>query len=132
VDILRKPVTCFDARLYAFLILSDPEEPAEVDKLESDVREEGLSLLVVADWHDAMGLLAGALADDNTHSRWFPVAAGSDVPALNTLLARFGVSFGLQAFQGSLALEGGEASGEIGHHVDADSAAVNVNVSATR
>ena len=54
VELLRKPWACFDAALYSVLLLSDPEEelaPAEVSKLEDDVRRRGLSVLVIADWY---------------------------------------------------------------------------------
>ena len=105
VEVLRKPWTCFDARLYSVLILGDMEEhisSSEMEKLEVDIREEGLSVLVIADWYDEVGLHEGVINDDNTHSRWYPISGGSHIPMLNDFLRRFGIEFGLQAFQGSL------------------------------
>jgi membrane-bound transcription factor site-1 protease len=114
VEVLRKPWSCFDAALYSVLVLCDLEESlgrGEVAKLEADVRYQGLSLLVIADWYDEIGLLEGAIVDDNTHSKWFPITGGSDVPAMNTLLGRFGIQFGLQAFKGSIRYENSMVSG---------------------
>ena len=108
VEILRKPWTCFDASLFAVLVLCDLEEelsPEEINKLEEDVRVRGLSVLVIADWFDENGLLEGSLLDDNTHSRWFPITGGSNVPAVNRFLGRFGMQFGVQAFKGSIRYE---------------------------
>jgi membrane-bound transcription factor site-1 protease len=105
VELLRGPWTCFDANQYGSLIISDIEETIateEVNKLESDVRDLGLSLLVVADWYDEMSLLRGSFFDDNTHSQWFPVTGGCNIPALNTLLDRFGMQLGVQAFSGNI------------------------------
>jgi hypothetical protein len=39
------------------------------------------------------------------HSKWYPITGGSNVPAVNKFLDRFGVSFGLQAFKGSIRYE---------------------------
>lgn len=105
VEILRKPWTCFEANLYAVLVLCDLEEelsPVETSKLETDVRLHGLSVLVIADWFDETGMLEGTLLDDNTHTRWFPITGGSNIPAVNKFLGRFDIQFGLQAFKGSI------------------------------
>jgi hypothetical protein len=69
VDILRKPLTCFDASLYSILVLCDMEDvmtTQEIDKLEEDIRDRNLSVLVISDWFDEIGLLEGTIIDDNT------------------------------------------------------------------
>lgn len=105
MEILRGPWTCFDATHYGTLIIADVEEAIaleEINKLERDVREIGLSLLVVADWYDEVSLMKSTFFDDNTHSQWFPVTGGCNIPALNRLLGRFGMQMGLQVFTGSV------------------------------
>jgi membrane-bound transcription factor site-1 protease len=53
IDTLGEPFTCFDARNYGALIVIDSEEEFfddEIAKLVKDVNEEGLGLIVMADW----------------------------------------------------------------------------------
>lgn len=105
VDVLEHAATCFDAAHYAALLIIDPEdefEPAEIDKLTADVEREGLSLLVVSDWHSQLLLHQAAFFDDNTQVRWTPAVAGSNVPALNELLAKFGFGLGNHVYDGKL------------------------------
>ena len=55
MDVLGEPYTCFDASNYGTLMIVDPEEEyfrEEIDKLYSDVRERGLSVIVLADWYN--------------------------------------------------------------------------------
>jgi membrane-bound transcription factor site-1 protease len=104
VDILRAPLTCFDANEYGILILADTEESIseeEIDKIENDVRSYSLSVLIVSDWFDEILLKSSSFFDDNTHSEWYPITGGANVPSINTLLKRFGMRFGLQTFTGS-------------------------------
>lgn len=42
--------------------------------------------------------------DDNTRSWWTPITGGSNVPALNELLAPHGISLGERILQGSTSL----------------------------
>ena len=103
VEILRGPWTCFDGSLYGILIVSDVEEniaAVEMDKVQIDIREKGLSVLIAADWYDEMSLLSSDFYDDNTHSTWFPITGGSHVFTVNQFLGRFGMQFGLQVFDG--------------------------------
>lgn len=104
VDILRSPWLCFDASEYGVLLVADPEEllhEQEVIKLVQDVRERGLSLLLVADWFDEKLLSQAEFFDGNTHSTWSPITGGSNVPEINKLLAHFDMALGYQAFEGS-------------------------------
>src|SRR5690606_6998533 len=69
--------------------------------LQRDVRERGLSLLVVADWHEEALLPSLSFFDDNTRSTWFPVIGGANIPALNRLLRPFGAALGEGVVEGS-------------------------------
>eukprot|EP01041_Mallomonas_annulata_P003854 gene3854-7686_t len=103
VDILRSPWTCFDARHYSILIISDPEEtfhPNEVNKLENDMRYNNLSVLIIGDWYDEQLLREASFMDDNTQSMWYPITGGANMHAINSLINRFDASLGMQAFSG--------------------------------
>ncbi|KNC50508.1 uncharacterized protein AMSG_00669 [Thecamonas trahens ATCC 50062] len=111
VEVLGAPLTCFDPKLYGALLLVDPEEEyyaAEVDALTSAVRDDGLAVVVVAEWFN------GALADDlkffdeATRQEWEPVTGGANVPALNELLAPFGVALSDAVVSGVLSLPAGQ------------------------
>ena len=52
---MGQPYTCFDASQYGTLLVVDPEEeffPEEVAKLSRDVDQEGLSVVIIADWYN--------------------------------------------------------------------------------
>ncbi|KAL1514985.1 hypothetical protein AB1Y20_004060 [Prymnesium parvum] len=105
VETLGCPLLCFNASQYAALLLVDSEDeftPAERVKLSHDVIEHGLSVVVLADWYSVPVMKALRFYDENTHSRWVPVTGGSNVPALNELLAPFGISFSDQVYRGEL------------------------------
>ena len=107
VDVLTTDWTCVDATLYGAVLIVDSEDeffPAEVEKMERDVRELGLGLVVFADWFSAAGIAGAAFFDDNTRSQWSAVTGGANVPALNDLLAPFGIGFGDRVFDGAWAL----------------------------
>lgn len=107
IDILRGPYTCFDASLYSILVIPDSEElltEEEISKLENDVRSNSLSLFVITDWYDEVSLRNSHFFDDNTHSEWYPITGGSNIPEINKLLLRFDMKIGLQAFSGSYRL----------------------------
>ena len=57
-----------------------PLSPGQVAKVERDVRERGLGLVVVADWFSAAGIKAAGFFDDNTRSQWAAVTGGANVP----------------------------------------------------
>ena len=55
VDVLGEPYTCFDARNYGTLMVVDPEDEffrEEIAKLYTDVTQEGLNVIVLADWYN--------------------------------------------------------------------------------
>uniref|UniRef100_A0A061RBV8 Membrane-bound transcription factor site-1 protease n=1 Tax=Tetraselmis sp. GSL018 TaxID=582737 RepID=A0A061RBV8_9CHLO len=111
LEVLGRPFTCFDAGQYGTLLLADTEEefyPEEVEKLKRDVQELGLGLVVFAEWYNRDMLMRMQFFDDNTRSWWTPYTGGGNVPALNDLLAPFGVAFGDAVLTGHFAA--GQAS----------------------
>lgn len=73
----------------------------EINKLENDIRVHSLSLLLISDWYDEVTLHDSHFYDDNTHSEWYPITGGSNIPSINKLLERFDMSIGLQSFSGT-------------------------------
>ena len=103
VEVLGGNFMCFDAQLYGALLLVDPEEEyfsVEVSKLHSDVVERGLSLIVVAEWYNLQVMREVKFWDENTASWWTPETGGSNVPALNELMAPFGIAFSHHVVKG--------------------------------
>ena len=61
---------------YGALLMVDLEEeyfPEEVVKLEADVAEGGLGLIVVGDWYNVDTMVKMRFFDDNTRSWWTPI-----------------------------------------------------------
>ncbi|KAI4297014.1 hypothetical protein L6164_036926 [Bauhinia variegata] len=109
VETLGSPFTCFDARLYGTLMLVDLEDeffPEEIEKLRNDVIDTGLGLAVFAEWYNVDTMVKMRFFDDNTRSWWTPVTGGANIPALNDLLAPFGIAFGDKILNGDFSLLG--------------------------
>ena len=109
VEVLGGNFQCFDAQLYGALLLVDPEEEyfaAEVAKLHSDVTQRGLSLVVVADWYNLQVMREVKFWDENTASWWTPETGGSNVPALNELMAPFGIALSHHVVKGRVNVTG--------------------------
>ncbi|KAK3270783.1 Membrane-bound transcription factor site-1 protease, variant 2 [Cymbomonas tetramitiformis] len=107
VEMLGSPFTCFDAKNYAAVLLVDSEEEfhmEEVEKLHRDIEQEGLGLIVFADWYNVESMVKMRFFDDNTRSWWTPATGGSNVPALNDLLSKFGIAFGDSVISGQYQL----------------------------
>ncbi|RHN52900.1 putative site-1 protease [Medicago truncatula] len=110
VETLGSPLTCFDARQYGTLLLVDLEEEyfPEIEKLRDDVINTGLGLAVFAEWYNVDTMVKMRFVDDNTRSWWTPVTGGANNPALNDLLAPFGIAFGDKILSGDFSLFGEE------------------------
>nr|GMD64086.1 subtilisin-like protease SBT6.1 [Ipomoea batatas] len=109
VETLGSPLTCFDARQYGTLLLVDLEDEyfaEEIKKIRDDVINSGLSLVVFADWYNVDTMVKMRFFDDNTRSWWTPVTGGVNVPALNDLLAPFGIAFGDKILNGDFVING--------------------------
>ncbi|KAL8153195.1 hypothetical protein V2J09_010955 [Rumex salicifolius] len=109
IETLGSPLTCFDAHQYGTLLLVDLEEEyfeEEIEKLKDDVVNTGLGLIVFAEWYNVDTMIKMRFFDDNTRSWWTPVTGGANVPALNDLLAPFGIAFGDQILNGDFTIDG--------------------------
>ncbi|KAI3775519.1 hypothetical protein L1987_50098 [Smallanthus sonchifolius] len=107
IETLGSPLTCFDARHYGTLMLVDLEDEyfeEEIQKLRDDIVNTGLSLVVFGDWYNVDTMVKMRFFDDNTRSWWTPVTGGANVPALNDLLAPFGIAFGDRILNGDFTL----------------------------
>ena len=98
LEVLGTPFTCFKAKNYGTLLIVDTEEeffPEEIAKLKRDVEDEGLSVVVFADWYNVTVMQKVKFYDENTRQWWIPDTGGANVPALNDLLyPNWGVAFG--------------------------------------
>lgn len=97
IDVLREPYTCFDPRDYGVLLIVDPEEEffdEEISKLGQYVYEDGLSVVVFADWYNTTVMKHIKFFDENSRQWWIPDTGGANIPALNDLLGQFGITFG--------------------------------------
>lgn len=107
VETLGSPLTCFDAGKYGALLMVDLEEeyfPEEIEKLRDDVLRAGLGLVVFAEWYNVDSMVKMRFFDDNTRSWWTPVTGGANVPAINELLAPFGIAFGDKILNGDFSM----------------------------
>lgn len=96
IEILRMPYTCFNASEYGTLLIVDSEEEffdAEINKIENDVYNEGLSVIVFADWYNTTVMKKIKFFDENTRQWWIPDTGGANIPALNDLLKPYGIAF---------------------------------------
>ncbi|XP_056852389.1 subtilisin-like protease SBT6.1 isoform X2 [Raphanus sativus] len=109
IETLGSPLTCFDAQHYGTLLMVDLEDeyfPEEIEKLRYDVINTGLGLIVFAEWYNVDTMVKMRFFDDNTRSWWTPVTGGANVPALNNLLASFGIAFGDKILNGDFSIDG--------------------------
>jgi len=106
VEVLGFPYTCMQASKYGALLLVDPEEeffPEEVAKLKEDV-DNGLNVVVFADWYNVSVMRKVKFYDENTRQWWMPDTGGANIPALNDLLAPWSISLGDRVWEGDFAL----------------------------
>jgi membrane-bound transcription factor site-1 protease len=75
-------------------------------KLEDDIKEHGLSVIVVGEWYNIEKMKSLEFTDQNTQSLWSPQTGGANIPALNELLSPFGIEFGDYIFKGNYDLMG--------------------------
>lgn len=102
IEVLGAPFNCFDASQYGTLLIVDPEEeyfPEEIVKLKRDV-EAGLSVIIFADWYNVTVMKKVKFYDENTRQWWMPDTGGANLPALNELLASWGIQLGDRTFGG--------------------------------
>lgn len=91
------------------LILPDLEDeyyPDEIIKLNMDIVKHKLSIIVLADWYNTEVMKKIKFFDENTRRWWVPQTGGANVPALNDLLAEWGISFSSDVYRGIIELDG--------------------------
>ncbi|EFN75041.1 Membrane-bound transcription factor site-1 protease [Camponotus floridanus] len=108
LEVLGHPFTCFDAKNYGTLLIVDTEEeffPEEVAKLKQDVEDDGLSVIVFADWYNTAVMQKIRFYDENTRRWWIPETGGANIPAINDLLfPNWGIAFSDEVRSGQFTL----------------------------
>ncbi|XP_044021354.1 membrane-bound transcription factor site-1 protease [Aphidius gifuensis] len=108
LEVLGTPFTCFQANNYGTLLIVDSEEeffPEEIIKLKKDVEEEGLSVVIFADWYNVTVMKKVTFYDENTGEWWIPDTGGANIPALNDLLLdNWGIALGDSVRNGQFTL----------------------------
>ncbi|KAK3746384.1 hypothetical protein QZH41_018216 [Actinostola sp. cb2023] len=107
VEVLGSPFTCFDATQYGTLLLVDSEEeyfPEEIVKLKRDIKEKGLSVIVIADWYNIPVMRKIKFYDENTRQWWMPDTGGANIPALNELMMSWGMAFSDEVYEGDFTI----------------------------
>ncbi|CAM6031724.1 unnamed protein product, partial [Sphagnum compactum] len=102
VEVLGSPYTCFNAKEYGTLLIVDPEEeffPEEITKLKRDF-DEGLSVIIFADWYNVTVMKKVKFYDENTRQWWMPDTGGANIPAINDLVSSWGVVLGDYVYEG--------------------------------
>ncbi|KAL4234848.1 Membrane-bound transcription factor site-1 protease [Mactra antiquata] len=106
VEVLGSPFTCFDGRHYSTLLIADSEEeffPEEISKLKRDV-DNGLSVIILADWYNVSVMKKVKFYDENTRQWWMPDTGGSNIPSINDLLSPLGIAFTDNVYEGEFTL----------------------------
>ena len=88
------------------LMLVDGEEeffPEEVTKLKRDI-DKGLSVMVFADWYNVSVMRKVKFYDENTRQWWMPDTGGANIPALNDLMAPWGMALSDDVYEGEFTL----------------------------
>lgn len=99
IDILDQSLACLGTQAaseYGGILFLDSEDlftSAEIDLTRRLVFDHGVSLIIAADWYDVSAMRDIRFEDDNTRSWWSPIIAGANIPAINTLLSPFHISF---------------------------------------
>ncbi|KAL6897975.1 hypothetical protein ACP4OV_006571 [Aristida adscensionis] len=107
IETLGSPLTCFDASNYGTLLMVDLEDEyfdEEIQKLRDDVVHNGLGVAVFAEWYHVDTMVKMTFFDENTRSWWTPITGGANIPALNELLAPFGISLGDKILTGDFSM----------------------------
>jgi hypothetical protein len=66
--------------------------------------EQGLGLLLFPEWYNIDAMNRMRFFDDNTRSWWTPVTGGSNIPAVNDLVAPFGLTFASTVLAGRISV----------------------------
>ncbi|GMT04293.1 hypothetical protein PENTCL1PPCAC_26467 [Pristionchus entomophagus] len=104
LEILGEPLMCADLSQYSVYLVVDPEEeyfPHEIDLLENAVNKNGLNMIIFADWYNTRVMEKIKFFDENSKEWWTPETGGSNIPALNDLLSRWGLELADTIIEGN-------------------------------
>lgn len=113
LEVLGEHYGCVDLAQYGALLVVDAEDEfhvAERDVVRRAVAQ-GVGLIVVADWYNVDVMRSIKFFDENTQQWWTPVTGGANVPALNELLADYGIALSDEVVRGDLRLAGTSSYG---------------------
>lgn len=108
IEILNEPLTCFDARNYGALLMIDIEDylsDEEISSLRYGFEQQGLTLIIVADWYNEEVLKQKKYYNIVTFEDWYPFMGGSNLLTLNQLLQPYHIALGQGVYQGKITLE---------------------------
>jgi membrane-bound transcription factor site-1 protease len=74
IEILGYSFECFDAKNYGTLLIVDSEDEfskSEILKLNDDVINKGLSLIIFSDWYNTTVMKKAKFFDENTGKWWY-------------------------------------------------------------
>ncbi|GMT33116.1 hypothetical protein PFISCL1PPCAC_24413 [Pristionchus fissidentatus] len=104
LEILGEPLMCADLSQYSVYLVVDPEEeyfPHEIDLLDHAVNKGGLNMIIFADWYNTRVMEKIKFFDENSKEWWTPETGGSNIPALNDLLSRWGLELADTIIEGN-------------------------------
>ncbi|GMR32293.1 hypothetical protein PMAYCL1PPCAC_02488 [Pristionchus mayeri] len=104
LEILGEPLSCVDLSQYSVYLVVDPEEeyfPHEINLLENAVNKNGLNMIIFADWYNTRVMEKIKFFDENSKEWWTPETGGSNIPALNDLLSRWGLELADTIIEGN-------------------------------
>lgn len=107
LEVLTKPLTCFNASNYGALMIVDSEDvffEEEIDKLIDDIENKDLSIVVLADWYDDRIIMRSRFYDENSKVWRFLTSGGANIPAINRLLKKYGISLGGNVYEGLVSI----------------------------
>ena len=107
IEILSTHFLCFDALNYGFLFIVDSEDyfyENEIKKIQIDVDQKGLNLIIFADWYNAAIIKHAKFYDENIKQWVLLQGGGANVPALNKLLASWDIVLGDKVWVGNIDL----------------------------
>lgn len=105
VEVLNESIICFDSQYYGTYILADPEKALtkqEVTKLQKDIEQRGLSIILLAEWSEASLISKHTFASEFYKKTWNPLIGGCNLRSVNTLLHPYGISFKESSVSGSV------------------------------
>ena len=89
----------------------------EVNKLQADIWDGGLNLVVFGEWSDQALSEKHVFTQNFTGKVWKPHTSGADTASLNTFLAPFDIELGESALSGVFLVDSDPVRMETGSHL---------------